>query len=203
MSNIITRHPYIAGGAALGVIVLVVFAGGGGGGGQAAPVAGATTDPSLVGMGMQLQAMQMQMETHAQDLAAQERVEAGRAALTLAVSKMQADRDTMNMNLQSQLATKSLDVQYEIASQTNALTAMIEDRKIQVQEQAMELSHADTQLQIAAQLESQKASNELMRDLNNRNAELTQLLINSNKEVNLANIRATEKANESIWDKIF
>lgn len=180
----VTDHPYLtAGGVLVGGILFIALRSGGGGGG--ATMVSAPVDPSVVGAGMQIQAMQMQLQSHSQDLQAQLQSEAEKNAVMLAVAKIQADQQTVNMNLQTALAREGIAVQRE----GQMLSATIATQQIDTQRQAMQLQHADTQSQIAATLEQQKQSNALMSELQKSNAALTNKMIDSQTTVQLANTK--------------
>lgn len=197
----ITDHPYATGGIILvGGILFIMLRGGSS---QPAPVAGATVDPSVVGAGMRLQEMQMQVQAHAQDVAAAAQTEANQMAVALAIAKINADQNTLNMNQQTMLAGKTLESQEKLGLMNMSLNASIANAQITTQQQAMQLQHADTQAQIAAQLETQKQNNALMSEITKSNIDLSKQLITSNQTVAIRQIQAQEKASESIWDKIF
>jgi len=190
----VSKHPYLTGGAVLAIIVLFMMLRGGGSSGQTVVAGGTTVDPSVVGAGMQLQAMQAQLASHAQDVAAETRARQDEGVIQLAIAKLNAEQNTLNMNLQTQLASKSLDVQSNLATMQTAMTAQIEGAKIHAQEQAMQLQHADTVAQINATLESAKASNLLMEKVTTSNIELQK----QNQELQAATSKALIESNTKL-----
>lgn len=215
MANILMRHPYATGGALIVGILLLVMVKGGSSSSTTTTSGGTTVDPSVVGAGMQLQAMQAQLASHAQDVTAAAAAEADKNAITLAIAKISADQNTVNMNLQTMLGMKQMQSQENIAVMQGTLQAQIAGAQIQSQNQAMQLQHADTTAQIAATLESQKSQtaamlesqkgqNTLMAMMTQSNIDLQKLGITTNATTTQMQIKSQQSVAEQSWlNKIF
>jgi hypothetical protein len=203
MPNILTKHPYITGGALLVGVVLFIGLRSGSSSASTGTVA-STVDPSVVGAGMQLAAMQAQLTAHSQDVNAAAAAEADKNAVTLAIAKITADQNTMNMNLQAALGMKQLQTQENLAVMQSTLQAQIAGAQIQSQNQAMQLQHADTTAQINATLESQKGQNELMKAITMSNIDLQKLGLNLNAQTTQMQMKSQQSVAEQSWlNKIF
>jgi hypothetical protein len=193
----ITEHPYMSAGvvATVGVIYLMSGSSGGGGGGTAV----ATVDPSVVGAGMQLQSQQMQLQASTQQMQAQLEAAHDTNATNIAIARMNADNNTVNMNLQAMLGAASIASQKEIANLTTTLQADIAGKQISAAEQNSQLQHADTMAQIAATTDMMKTNAATTLAIQQSNADVQKHMVDTQADVT----KYTAKHSKSWMSKIF
>lgn len=173
----IKSHPAMTGGIVIVGVIVIMFAMGGHGGGTVS--AGAPVqDQSAVASGNALQAAQLQMAAHSQDVQASLAISQQHEANQLDIAKLEAGL----AGTQIAASAHNVEIQADVAKSIATLQQGVSIAQITADTQKTVAASNATTAQITAWSDVTKSQNAMMADLQKTNAQLTAQVAQSGQQ---------------------